>query len=154
MGAVIGRHSAAYRPHWIVGLLLWTVVRVEQRLPVKRVETIVPATKRGGGRPKGSKCHVKAAPTLILGLRLLGACCASSSWGMRLRLVAVPEIRRLLARLVWSLQALPEQVLALSTVSSLRGSIQLEAHYVKARICRANASSKSAICCRSAGVAC
>lgn len=47
-------------------------LRVEQRLPVKRVETIAPAPKRGRGRPKGSKNHVKAAPTLTPELNLLG----------------------------------------------------------------------------------
>jgi hypothetical protein len=47
-------------------------LRVEQRLPVKRVETVAPAPKRGRGRPKGSKNHAKAAPTLTPELSLLG----------------------------------------------------------------------------------
>lgn len=47
-------------------------LRVEQRLPVKSTETTAPAPKRGRGRPKGSKNHVKAAPTLTAELRLLG----------------------------------------------------------------------------------
>jgi len=47
-------------------------LRVEQRLPAKRVETVAPAPKRGRGRPKGSKNHVKAAPTLMPELSLLG----------------------------------------------------------------------------------
>jgi putative transposase len=48
-------------------------LRVEQRLPGKRVETVVPAPKRGRGRPKGSKNHAKAAPTLTPELRLLAS---------------------------------------------------------------------------------
>lgn len=44
-------------------------LRVEQRLPVKRAETVAPARKRG--RPKGSKNHVKAAPILTPELSLL-----------------------------------------------------------------------------------
>lgn len=47
-------------------------LRVEQRLPVKRAEAVAPAPKRGRGRPKGSKNHVKAAPTLTPELSLLG----------------------------------------------------------------------------------
>lgn len=47
-------------------------LRVEQRLPLKRAETTAPAPKRGRGRPKGSKNHVKAAPTLTPELSLLG----------------------------------------------------------------------------------
>lgn len=45
---------------------------VEQRLPVKRAEKVAPAPKRGRGRPKGSKNHVKAVPTLTPELNLLG----------------------------------------------------------------------------------
>jgi hypothetical protein len=48
-------------------------LRVEQRLPVKRSEKAAPAPKRGRGRPKGSKNHVKTAPTLTAELRLLGS---------------------------------------------------------------------------------
>lgn len=48
-------------------------LRVEQRLPVKRVETSAPAPKRGRGRPKGSKNHAKVAPTLTPELRLLAS---------------------------------------------------------------------------------
>lgn len=46
---------------------------VEQRLPVKRAEKLTPAPKRerGRGRPKGSKNHVKAVPTLTPELNLL-----------------------------------------------------------------------------------
>jgi putative transposase len=46
---------------------------VEQRVPVKRVEKSDPALKRGRGRPKGSKNHVKAAPALSAELTHLGA---------------------------------------------------------------------------------
>jgi hypothetical protein len=47
-------------------------LRIEQRLPARRAETVAPAPKRGRGRPKGSKNHVKAAPTLTPELKLLG----------------------------------------------------------------------------------
>lgn len=46
-------------------------LRVEQRLPVKAVEKVAPAPKRGRGRPKGSKNHAKAAPLLTSELLLL-----------------------------------------------------------------------------------
>jgi putative transposase len=48
-------------------------LRVEQRLPAKRAETVAPAPKRGRGRPKGSKNHAKTAPTLTPELNLLRA---------------------------------------------------------------------------------
>jgi putative transposase len=46
-------------------------LRVEQRLPVKAVEKVAPAPKRGRGRPKGSQNHAKAAPLLTPELTLL-----------------------------------------------------------------------------------
>jgi hypothetical protein len=56
-------------------------LRVEQRLPVKRVETVAPAPKRGRGRPKGSKNHAKVAPTLTPELSLLrGMLRATRAW--------------------------------------------------------------------------
>lgn len=45
---------------------------VQQRVPAKRAETAALVPKRGRGRPKGSKNHVKAAPTLTPELSLLG----------------------------------------------------------------------------------
>lgn len=47
-------------------------LQLEQRLPVKPAEKAAPAPKRGRGRPKGSKSHVKAAPSLSPELSLLG----------------------------------------------------------------------------------
>ena len=45
---------------------------VEQRVPARRVEKGEPPVKRGRGRPKGSKSHVKAAPALSAELTQLG----------------------------------------------------------------------------------
>ena len=47
-------------------------LRVEQRLPVSAAEPVMPAAKRGRGRPRGSKNHAKAAPVLTSELTLLG----------------------------------------------------------------------------------
>jgi putative transposase len=47
-------------------------VLVEQRRPVQRQKAHAPAEKRGRGRPKGSKNHAKAAPSLSAELTQLG----------------------------------------------------------------------------------
>jgi len=46
---------------------------LRQRVPVQTAATATPALKRGRGRPKGSKNHAKAAPTLSPELTLLAA---------------------------------------------------------------------------------
>lgn len=66
-------------------------VQVEQRLPVaKTVAPIAGATKRGRGRPKGSKNHAKAPPVLNAELRLL-----DSVLGRLLQRLGVLHIRHL-----------------------------------------------------------
>ena len=46
---------------------------LQQRLPVTARQRVMPAPKRGRGRPKGSKNHAKTAPILSPELTLLGA---------------------------------------------------------------------------------
>jgi putative transposase len=75
--------SLAQRPIPAVSFLALSLVdvsqrrsyplRVEQRLPVKAVEKVASAPKRGRGRPKGSKNHIKAAPILSPELTLLAS---------------------------------------------------------------------------------